>query len=274
MGQSQQLQDGDEPLSIARLEAMLPIQGLGYPLIYRPEIQSTNTFAMELIEANAQPGTLILTDAQPGGRGRQGRPWVTLPNCQILLSLILDLPFAPHWLVMATAVAARNALVAQSIDSKRITIKWPNDILLDRKKIAGILIETRMSPEDRLTAIVGIGINVNGSLDEWPEVAARATTILDAIGRPIARESIILAFLEQLGNMYNTLAANPEDMESSKRIWELWCDSLDFIGEPLTVHQGPQYAKGIAKGVLPDGTLQLQLDDGTIQNITWGDVIG
>ncbi len=97
----------DESLDLAWLGQQLPVAGLGFPRVYEAVIPSTNTVALERAVQGATAGTLVLTDAQPAGRGRQGRPWVTLPGQQILLSVLLHPTYTPHWLVLARASTPR-----------------------------------------------------------------------------------------------------------------------------------------------------------------------
>lgn len=259
-----------ESLDLTELAAALPVAGLGFPRVYVPEIASTNTRAMELVAQGATAGTLVLTDAQPAGRGRQGRAWVTLPGQQILLSLITYPTFAPHWLVLATACAALAALEAEGVPAERLGIKWPNDVLLDGRKIAGILIETTTPEPGRLAAIIGMGMNVNGSLDAWPEIAARATTVETAMGHPLRREPIIIAFLRDLGTTLAHLHAGGE--AATGELLGRWQARLVTLGQPTLVHQGTTTLHGIAEGVADDGALILRLPDGSRITITWGDV--
>ena len=258
-------------LDLVRLRAALPSNGLGYPLIYEPSIPSTNTLALARI-ADYQRGLTVLTDAQPAGRGRQGRTWITLPGQQILLSVVLDLPFAPQWCVIAAAVAAIDALVQVGVPRDRLAVKWPNDILIDHHKIAGILIETTTASPNGLVAVVGIGMNVNGSLTPWPEVAARATTLRDALehDHDLDREAIIIAFLSILGAQYQQLITDPTTT-TTDRLWSRWREML-LLAQPVTVHQGDDLIAGIAEDVAPDGALVLRLQDGQRRLITWGDV--
>ncbi len=263
--------DSSPSLDITRLRASLPVSGLGEPLIYAPVISSTNTLAMERVaQDTARHGTIVLTDTQPQGRGRQGRGWITLRGRQILLSVILDLPFAPHWIVMAASVAALDALVAVGVSEDRVGIKWPNDILIDERKAAGILIETTAARNGQLAGVVGMGMNVNGSLAPWPEIATRATTLEDALGHPLDRETIVVEYLQSLGMIHTQLAAGAE--MAQEHLWERWRKRLVTLGRATTVHQGAQLLTGVAEDVAPDGALILREADGSRTLITWGDV--
>jgi BirA family biotin operon repressor/biotin-[acetyl-CoA-carboxylase] ligase len=257
-------------LDLARLAAALPVHGLGFPRIYAPEIPSTNTRALELVAQGAAPGTIVLTDAQPAGRGRAGRAWVTLPGQQILLSVITYPAFAPHWLVLAAACAATDALAAVGVPAERTGIKWPNDILVDGRKVAGILIETTTAAPAHLAAVIGLGMNVNGSLAPWPAIAERATTLADALGHEFPREEIILAYLAALGATLTGLAA--DGGAALPALFARWRARLATLGRPTTVHQGDHLVAGLAEDVADDGALILRLPDGTRTTITWGDV--
>src|SRR5690242_21469608 len=148
---------GFAPLDHARLRTAISGLRLGHPLIYFPALDSTNSHAAELARAGAAEGTLVTTDDQTAGRGRIGRAWKSLPGQQLALSLVLRPAFPPHFLVMASALAVAAAI--ETVAGLTPAIKWPNDVLVDGRKVCGILIET--SPG---AAILGIGLNVNGSL--------------------------------------------------------------------------------------------------------------
>src|SRR5262249_5795373 len=153
-------------LDLTALEAGLGSLALGHPILYFPALGSTNTHAMQLARDGAAEGTLVTTDDQTSGRGRIGRSWLSLPYQQLALSLVLRPTFPPHFLVMASALSVADAL--DEATGLRPEIKWPNDVLLDGRKVCGILIESSGK-----SAVLGIGLNVNGSLVECPELAAR-----------------------------------------------------------------------------------------------------
>ncbi len=259
-----------DPLDLPRLRAALPIAHLGEPLYYASSIPSTNARALELIGAGTRVGTLLLTDEQPAGRGRQGRTWVTLPNAQILLSLVVDLPTEPHWLVLATSVALSESLEHCGVPPQRLSLKWPNDILLDGRKIAGILIETTTAPTGQRLAVIGLGVNVRGTLTPWPAIASRASTIADRLARDLDREAIILEFLRSLSHKLATVA--DKDAQGLLSLWTIWRSRLGMLGQPVTIRQTDQQLEGIAEEVSEEGALLLRLPDGSLRPIYWGDV--
>jgi BirA family biotin operon repressor/biotin-[acetyl-CoA-carboxylase] ligase len=252
-----------QPLDLAALHAALDGLRLGTPLRYFPALASTNTHAAELARDGAAEGTLVTTDDQTAGRGRVGRVWKSHPNQNLALSLVLRPNFPPQYLVMASSLAVAGAI--EEVAGLRAAIKWPNDVLVDGRKVCGILIET--SPG---YAILGIGVNVNGSYADDAELAARATTLADAAGRPLSRETLLFALLRRLDGLYATLATDGEP--ARQQIRAEWRARLVTLGRAVTIRQGDSALTGVAEGVDPDGALLLRLTDGELRAITWGDV--
>src|SRR5258707_3685027 len=192
-----------DTLDIAALEAALSDVRLGHPLIYFPMLDPTNTYAVQQARVSAAEGTLVTTDDQTAGRGRVGRAWRSLPGQQLALSLILRPCFPPHFLVMATSLAVAEAI--EGVTGLRADIKWPNDVQVAARKVCGILIETGAD-----FAVVGIGVNVNGSLADDPELAARATTLEEATRHPLSRETLAEEIVRALDVHYAALQAGGE----------------------------------------------------------------
>lgn len=251
------------PLDVAALEAAFTPLTLGRPLIYHPAIASTNTEAMALARQGAGEGTLITTDEQTAGRGRLGRVWQSLPNEQLALSLVLHPSFPPHFLVMASALAVAEAIEAAT--GLRPEIKWPNDVLIAGRKVCGILIET----SERI-AVLGIGLNVNGSLAGDPELAVRATTLSDALGQHIAREPLFIELIERLDGLYATLKAGGE--QARRQLRAAWRERLATLGKRVTIQQVGRAITGVARDVDESGALIVATDEGRRETITWGDV--
>jgi BirA family biotin operon repressor/biotin-[acetyl-CoA-carboxylase] ligase len=255
--------DAARPLDVAAVEAGVASLALGHPLVYHQAIASTNTEAMMLARAGATEGTLVTTDDQTAGRGRMGRAWMALPNEQLAFSLVLYPSFPPHFLVMASALSVAEAIEAAT--GLRPGIKWPNDVLVEGRKVCGILIETSAA-----IAVLGIGINVNGSIAGHPELAARAITLADALGEPVARELLLIEVLQRLDGLYATLKRGGE--QAQRQLREAWRARLVTLGQHVTVQQVDRMITGTATDVDESGALILQADDGTRQTINWGDV--
>lgn len=263
----------DAPLRVDLLRAGLRGVALGNPLIYLPAVDSTNTYAAALARNGASEGALVTTDHQTAGRGRAGRVWKPLPNQQLILSFVLRPTFPPHFLVMASALAVAGAIEATT--PLQAEIKWPNDVLIGGRKVCGVLIETSDG-----VAILGMGLNANGSLAGDAELAARATTLAAATGHPIAREELAIALIRRLDTLYGELRDG--GAEAQRDLRERWRARLVTLGRQTTIRQSahaqPQDAppieaiEGLAVDVNSDGALLLRRDDGQLVTITWGDV--
>ncbi len=249
------------PLDVEAVRAELRGLRLGYPLIYLPAVPSTNSHALDLARQGAVEGTLVTTDDQTAGRGRVDRTWKSLPARQLAISLVLRPTFAANFLMMASALAVAGAI--GSVTSLRPDLKWPNDVLVDGRKVSGILIETGGG-----VAVLGIGVNVNGTLADDPALALRASTLADLAGHPISRESLLAAIVRQLDAVYFTLG----DGAGRASVREAWRARLATLGHSATVVQNERTLTGQAEDVDSDGALLLRTPDGTLHTITWGDI--
>lgn len=272
---------------VGTLRSLLPthIFGVGDRLCYTPEVKSTNTLAMHLAHERPEEGLVVLTDSQRAGKGRQGRRWVDTPGCNILSSLVLRPLFPPHLLVMIASLAVVGA-IAQTCEIEA-AIKWPNDVLIDERKVCGILIETGHDSQGRLVAVVGIGINVNGHLQGRVEqkgveveLSNIATTLESACGHPVQREKMLASLLAALENDYLALqqeankpsGATPFNGPVARLLRERWQNHLSTLGRTIQVHQGSQVVEGVAEAVNDMGELQLRRRSGELVSITWGEI--
>lgn len=260
----------DEPASLdaGALKASLSSLRLGQPLIYRPTLDSTNTHAIELARAGASEGTLVIADEQTAGRGRVGRVWCSLPRRQLLLSLVLRPDFPPHFLVMAAALA-----VARTVDAEAgalAEIKWPNDVLHEGHKLCGILIETGSDARGERFAVLGIGLNVNGSVAAEPELRARATTLASIAGHDLPREQVAATLLTHLDALNTWLRTGGTAAQQAVR--EAWRTRLVTLGSHVRLTQGERMEEGTAEDVDADGALLLRRAEGSLLSVTWGDV--
>jgi BirA family biotin operon repressor/biotin-[acetyl-CoA-carboxylase] ligase len=170
-------------------------RALGGPLVHLDATGSTNDHGRRLAVAGAPAGTVVMAEEQKAGRGRHGRTWSAPRGRALTISLLLrPEPDALVLLPLATAVAVCEA--SEAVAPVRCRIKWPNDVLLERRKLAGILIESR--PQDGW-AVVGIGLNVDIPEEELaPELRATATSLRIAAGRAVNRDDALDALIERL----------------------------------------------------------------------------
>lgn len=185
--------------------------GFGSPLQYFDELGSTNSLALEWADEGAPEGAVVVTDHQTAGRGRWGRSWSSAPGSLLQFSLVLRPPSAVDVGLLTTLAGVACAEAIESVAGLLTTIKWPNDVMLDDRKCAGILIESRVTDSRLTAAVVGIGVNVVWDEDELPpELRERATSLssrLRAAGRDerVDRSELLAAILSRLEGHYRSL---------------------------------------------------------------------
>ena len=259
--------------------------GRGDRLSYLPTVESTNTLAMHLARERPDEGLVVLTDSQTAGKGRQGRRWVDVPGCNVLMSITLRPSFPPHLLVMLASLAVVDAIA--EVCKTQAAIKWPNDVLMEERKVAGILIETSHDAQGQLIAVLGIGINVNERIEEVTRYLAEqaslvthATTLETACGHPVHREVLIASVLRSLEEAYlslqqettGALSTTANQTLPSRLLWGKWRDRLATLGRTITVRQGNSTISGIAEDVDGNGELLLRDHSDELIRITWGSV--
>jgi BirA family biotin operon repressor/biotin-[acetyl-CoA-carboxylase] ligase len=290
-----------ERLHLDALEQQLDtrIIGRGERLLYVPVVDSTSTLALQRITAGAAAeGLVILAESQTAGRGRQGRRWVDLAGCNVLVSTVLYPRFPPYLLTMLSALAVVEAIADTC--GLVAALKWPNDVLIGERKVAGILIETCRDRASQLVAVLGIGVNVNGrsedltiphtpggSLSSQPAAVTAApallvqaaTTLQTECGYVVSRETFIAHLLRHIEDHYLALQEEADSRSAttssgpiSRLIRERWRSHLITLGRSVSVRQGEQVIAGIAEEVNAGGELLLRRQSGELVTITWGDV--
>jgi len=275
-------------LDIEKLQQTLDttVFGVGDRLLYLPIVDSTNTLAMKLALQGAEEGMVVFTDSQTVGKGRQGRRWVDMAGYSALSSTILRPLFPPHLLVMIAALA----VVAAIADTCGIaaTIKWPNDVLIGGRKVAGILIETSHDHLGHLVAIIGIGVNVNGHITQFMEATSEpqlmtsrlvvtSTTLEEVCGYEVSREAFLAYLLQRLEPQYLALQQEAQTLPMapssiSRLVREQWRNQLSTLGRTVQVRQGNTFLSGVAEDVNENGELLLRCHSGERISISWGDV--
>jgi BirA family transcriptional regulator, biotin operon repressor / biotin---[acetyl-CoA-carboxylase] ligase len=221
---------------------------IGTPRVHHRVTDSTNERAKELADRGALHGTLVTADEQEAGRGRQGRVWTAPPGSAVLMSLILrDLDERHALLPLAAAVAVCEA--CQEAGGPAALVKWPNDVWIERRKVAGILIEGR--PQEGW-AVLGIGLNV--TTDSFPSELSETATSLRLAGHAgyeNSTEGVLRLLLPALDRW---IAARPEPVLSA------WRSRDALKGERVRWADG----EGIADGIDDSGALQVQTDGGLV----------
>jgi BirA family biotin operon repressor/biotin-[acetyl-CoA-carboxylase] ligase len=255
------------------LEALNPAtRWLGRRIDVHAVVDSTNLVAEALARDGAPDGTVVLADRQTAGRGRQGRSFFSPPGCGLYLSLLLR-PRLPadqlHHHVFAAAVAVAETAAGFLPARARIEIKWPNDVLVGGRKLSGINLPVQLEGERVVSAVLGVGVNVNTRLEDFPEeLRSLATSLLAQAGHAVDRARFAECLLESLERWLDRLRSG--DLES---VLGAWRARLAMLGARVRI-AGPGVTRpreGIARGVDSAGALLLETDSG-LERILAGDV--
>jgi BirA family biotin operon repressor/biotin-[acetyl-CoA-carboxylase] ligase len=233
------------------------MSGIGWPRAHYRRTDSTNERARELALSGAPDGTLVTAEQQSAGRGRQGRAWSAPPGRALLMSLIVrDLEERHALLPLAAAVAVCEA--CEAVAPVRCGIKWPNDVWVDRRKIAGILIEGR--PQEGW-AIVGIGVNVATARHEFPPALRDSATSLAIAGDETGTLSPEVLLPPLLTALDRQLADRPEAILEASRARDA------LLGERVSWRDGEGEAAGIDESgalIVETGDRRVALDAGEV----------
>lgn len=232
------------------------------------EVTSTNDVAKELAAKGAEEGTVVIAEMQTRGRGRIGRRWIS-PAGGIWFSIVLRPDVAPRDALKLTLTAA--VAVAQALRETlelHAEIKWPNDVLIEGRKVCGILTEmsTRGQTVDFVT--LGIGINANVDLIAFPEsLRDSLTSLRKELKRQVNRERLLQALLEELENQYKIFI-----QQGFGQILKEWKSLAKFLGSYVEVAVYDGKISGFATDVDHNGALLIKTKDGAIRKVTSGDV--
>ena len=253
---------------------------IGLPYVYFAAMDSTNASLKEIAQHDAPTGALIVTDDQSGGRGRLGRRWISQPGKDLTFSVLLRprvLPAEASRLVLATGLAMAEMLEGLLGPSHSVGIKWPNDVLVDGKKVCGILSEASMDMDRLHWVVIGIGLNVNSrpvetAPSEVSDVRRPAPgSLAQSFGRPVPRPPLLARLLDALAARWSQVDAG--DWESVREA----CAERDLLrGTSVVVRSGFSddgvVTEGLADGLGPEGELLVRGEDGLIRAVRAGEV--
>lgn len=225
-----------------------------------PETTSTNRAGAIGAAGGMADGSLIMAERQTTGRGRRGRQWFSPPR-SIFFSTLLRPKFPAEklpWLMIAATAAVHKTVSA--LVKGEANIKWPNDVMVDNCKLAGILVESGLAAGELEWAVVGIGLNVNVEVEEFPaELQSHTTSVFEAAGQEtFSRNALYAEIINSLDNFYLKLLKG-----ESGELAAYWQQAAGFIGRDITVRSGDVELKGKALGLNADGRLILGLADGS-----------
>ncbi len=254
------------------LRSRLATRAIGQRVEHCDRTDSTNRIASELARGGAPHGTAVIAEEQTAGRGRLGRSFFSPPYLNLYTSIVLRLPLttesAPS-IVLSCAIAVAEAVADEVGSGHTVSVKWPNDVLLDGMKTSGILMEMHAEGARIQSIILGIGINLNVDRNIFPEeFRAGATSLSSSLGRPVARLPFTCRLFERLEEVLDIHAERGFDALRSRfdRLFHMTGHAVDVqeIG-------AARYA-GTVLGIDADGALRLQCKDGRLCRVLAGDV--
>lgn len=257
----------DELIARLRLEAGPPAL-LGREVFVYRQTDSTSDVIERLALEGAGEGTVVFAESQTRGRGRRGRVWLSPPGVGLWFSLLLRPPWPPAAVTRITILAA--VALVEALDEMAglaAQIKWPNDVLMGGRKIAGIL--TEMETDSDLVRFVTLGIGVNVHAFRLPpELQGVATSVESERGERIRRAELAVALLRRLDRLYR--GARDGHFETITRQWG---EHSSTLGRRVVISVGGQRLEGQAMALDENGSLLLRTDHGRIERIVGGDVI-
>ncbi|MDL2259488.1 biotin--[acetyl-CoA-carboxylase] ligase [Deltaproteobacteria bacterium OttesenSCG-928-K17] len=248
-----------DPIDPKKIKAGLRSKIIGRgECIWLPETSSTNQEAVVRAVDGLAEGAVILSDRQLTGRGRRGRSWFSPPR-SLCFSVLLR-PAWPAarlpWLMIAGAAAVHRLVVESA--GLPAAIKWPNDVLVNGRKMAGVLVEAGLSAGEVDWAVVGIGVNINTTAEEFPEdLAGRVTSLLVEGGRVFDRNKLYAGLLNNFDEFYRLLLAGRENILN-----DYWREASGLVGREMKIIASEGRVKGRAMGLNKDGHLLVTTADG------------
>jgi BirA family biotin operon repressor/biotin-[acetyl-CoA-carboxylase] ligase len=250
---------GFQPLDTQNIQRALSTRTFGRTLHVLDEVASTNSKAASLAQQGAPHGTVVVAETQTAGRGRLGRRWHSPPGKNLYCSLLLrtmpegdQQPLWLSWIPLIAALAVSRA--TQVLANLKPVVKWPNDILIGRRKLGGVLCESSGLGTPHAAVIVGFGLNVNIRQDDFPDELRELATSLAIEGqRPFERAALLAALLSEMESRCEAfLAGAHEDILNE---YVLRCGTL---GRQVVVELAHgQHIDGTAESILPDGSLRV-----------------
>lgn len=249
------------------IHSFLTARQIGRTVLSFDTIDSTNTYGKGLDRSSAPHGTVIIAEEQTAGRGRLQRNWISSKGENLLFSVLLYPDFDVEKIALlpfAGSLAVADAI--EDVTGLSPTCKWPNDVLIDRRKVCGMLLESSSGPGGIERIVLGIGVNVNQQ--EFPEeIRYKASSLRNETGREIDRIRLLASIMNALELRYEQLASFPPD-----RLLNDWRMKALLFGKKIIVLESEFSYTATAVDVAEDGSLIIAMEDGLKRNIFAGDV--
>ena len=252
------------PLHTARIQTALADSTVGRRIHYHRLIGSTMDAARDLAHAGEPEGAVVIAEEQNKGRGRFNRVWVSPPGLNLYFTILLrPKPAQLPYMNMAAALAVHDT--AARFAKLEPAVKWPNDVRIGGRKLAGILIETEFEGDKLSHALVGIGVNVNLDVSQHPEIADTATSLRSEAGREFDRSDALRSVLQNLDRWYARVKAG-------ESLTKDWAATLETLGKRVELRWREQIIAGLAESVDDQGNLIILQDDGHRTTAVAGEV--
>lgn len=255
-------------ISEAEIKSLLKTKWAGCKVMYYDETDSTNNRAKDSGEKKGSHGTLFIADKQNAGKGRRGRAWESPAGKSIYMTVLLRPEITPDKAPMLTLVMGLSVAEGiRRVSGVKAEIKWPNDIVINKKKVCGILTEMATEIECVHYVVIGVGINVNQQ--HFPdEIKEMATSLYNETGNTYKRSELIAAVLEQFEKNYEAFL-KAGDLSDVKEVYD---SMLVNCGQEVKVLEPGNEYRAVAEGINKTGELIVTLPDGQKKNVFAGEV--
>lgn len=256
-------------LTPSEVKPLLRTKWMGKAIHHFHTIDSTNSKAYQLALSGAREGEVVVAESQDQGRGRMGRRWFSPPFLNLHLSVILRPNIPPHQASLITLMAAvATADAIHRFSSLSPVIKWPNDILLNGRKVAGLLNEIHSETDRIYFVILGIGVNLNVDGKMFPkEIRTIATSLKEEMGVTISRKNFLQCLLQELERWYEVFLK-----KGGTPVLKAWRDRARIEGREIKVTSFGEIVTGMAVDIDSDGALILETKKGERKRVVAGDI--
>ena len=258
-------------LTLRALRRHLTTDVVGHHVYVFDTVTSTNRVLADLAEQGAAEGTVVLAEAQTAGRGRHGSDWFSPEAANLYVSILFRPRIAPHDLPLFAPIASLALAEATWLESAPALIKWPNDVVVDGRKLGGVLVEAPIVGDRLAYVVLGIGVNLNVERAELIEalgpLAQDAVSLHEIVGHDVDRDLFTAELLNRLEKWHHTFLTR-----GPAAILNAWQARDALKGHRVEVNTAGRVCQGRCRGIQPDGSLLVQEDSGQARHVVAGAV--